>query len=710
MAFSVFNQHVQFPLQEPVLIFSVVLFVILLSPILLSRLKIPGIIGLILAGVALGPKGLHILENDSSFKLFGFVGLLYIMFLAGLDLDLGEFKKSKNKSIIFGCLTFIVPLSMGLTVFYGLLDYDLLPALLISSMFSTHTLVGYPIVGRLGITKNPAVTMAVGGTIITDTTVLLMLAVITGSVNGELDLAYFTQMGIAITLFLLVVFYVFPFISKWFFKNIKDDNTSHYIFVMAMVFFAAFMVEAAKIEPIVGAFMAGLSLNRLIPHASALHNKIEFVGNALFIPFFLISVGMLVDLRILLNGNAALIFAGIITFIALLSKWLAAFISQKIFKLSKMQRQLIFGLSSAHAAATLAIIKAGYDKNIISIEVLNGTIVLILITCLVAALITESSGKKLVISELEMAPTRSELIEKILLPIENYLGLEYLVDFATGLKRPNSSRPLYALQVISAADVEGEELSISNRLMESVLQQGKRNNQFILPLTKTDINRGNGIVHTIHEEGITEVVIPWQEKVQLTERLFGTDVEMILNNSEKTVWISRMIHPFKTFNRIVVLYPANAQYELGFALWIRKVVVLARHLNARINFYGPADGFDKIEAQLSEDSQDIIAHMSIESTDDFARLSQYATKEDLIISITARKGTLSYQTYMDDMSTLMYRYFRQSSFVLLYPEQNPTETMATAIRPDEIDITGIQENIGKVSKSMRQIFRSKKSN
>ncbi len=698
-------ENIKFPLQEPVLIFSVVLFVILFSPIILSRLKVPGIIGLILAGVALGPNGLHILENDSSFKLFGFVGLLYIMFMAGLDLDLKEFRTTGNKSLTFGVLTFAIPLSLGMCVFYGLLNYDLLPALLISSMFSTHTLVGYPIVGRLGISRNLAVNMAVGGTIITDTAVLLMLAVITASVDGQLDTLFWTRLGISLTLFFGVVFYLFPLISRWFFKNIKDDNTSHYIFVLAMVFLAAFLVEAAKIEPIVGAFMAGLSLNRLIPHQSALHGKIEFVGNALFIPFFLISVGMLVDLKVLLQGNNAIIFATIITSIALLSKWLAAWISQMVFKLSRAQRQLIFGLSSAHAAATLAIIKAGYDKQIIDIYVLNGTIILILITCLVASLVTEVAGKKLVIDEVELAPTRSDLNEKILLPIENHLGLQYLVSFSLALKRPGSKVPLFALSIEESGNQSEEENELNRILMDKVIQQGNIGHDYIVPLKKTDINKANALIHTMQEENVTEVVIPWQEKVHLTERLFGTDLDMMLNNTEKTVWISRMIHPVSTFKRIVVLYPENTQYEIGFALWVRKIVLLGQRFDARINFYGPSSGFEKIINLLAEETQQIIAHSSLESWEDYSKLSGIVDKEDLIFAISARKGTLSYQSYLDNMSQLMYRFFRLNSFVLVYPEQNPSETLATAIRPDEIDITAIQENIGKVRKKVTRIFK-----
>ena len=698
-------ENIKFPLQEPVLIFSVVLFVILFSPIILSRLKVPGIIGLILACVALGPNGLHILENDSSFKLFGFVGLLYIMFLAGLDLDLKEFKNSGSKSLTFGILTFIVPLSIGMYVFYGLLGYKLLPALLIASMFSTHTLVGYPIVSRLGISRNLAVNMAVGGTIITDTAVLLMLAVITASVDGELDSFFWTRLGISLAVFFVVVFYLFPIISRWFFKNIKDDNTSHYIFVLAMVFLAAFLVEAAQIEPIVGAFMAGLSLNRLIPHQSALHSKIEFVGNALFIPFFLISVGMLVDLRVLLHGNAAVIFACIITSIALFSKWLAAWISQLVFKLSRAQRQLIFGLSSAHAAATLAIIKAGYDKHIIDAYVLNGTIVLILVTCLVASLVTEVAGKKLVINEAEIAPTRSDLNERILLPVENYLGLQYLVSFALALKRPSSKTPLYALTIVETGNPTEEENELNRILTDKVIQQGNLEHDYIVPLAKTDINKVNALIHAMQEENITEVVIPWQEKVHLTERLFGTDLDMMLNNTEKTVWISRMIHPVNTFKRIVVLYPENAQYEIGFALWVRKIVLLGQRFNARINFYGPSAGFDKIIALLAEETQQIIAHSSLDSWEDYSKLSAIVDKEDLIFSVSARKGTLSYQSYLDNMSQLLYRFFRLNSFILLYPEQNATETLSTSIRAEEIDITAIQENIGKVGKKVTRIFK-----
>ncbi|HEX4888512.1 MAG TPA: cation:proton antiporter [Luteibaculaceae bacterium] len=697
------NTPLRLPLEEPVLIFSVVLFVILLSPIILSRFKIPGIIGLILAGVALGPKGLHILENDSSFRLFGFVGLLYIMFLAGLDLELSEFKKTRNNSIVFGLLTFLIPLGLGFAAFYWGMKFEPLPSLLIGSMFSTHTLVGYPIVSRLGLNKNVAVNTAVGGTILTDTAALLVLAVITQSVSGELSLGFWVETFVAMALFLTITLAGFPLVARWFFKNIKDDNTSHYIFVLAMVFMAAFLVGVAHMEPIVGAFIAGLALNKLIPNRSELHSKIEFVGSALFIPFFLISVGMLVDIRVLLAGQLTWIIIGVLVVVAMFSKWIAALLTQRIFGFSAHQRQLIFGLSSAHAAATLAIIKAGFDRGIIGIEVLNGAVVLILVSCLIAAIITENAGKKLVISERLAAPQKSELTEKILIPVENYLGMDYLVDFAHGICRNPKRFPLYALQITTPPGIDDSDLEITHRLMDKIVQRSHDQGERIIPLTRSDINKGSGVVHTINEEEISEVVIPWHERNLLSERIFGSDTEMLINSTHKTLWICRMIHPVETYKSIVVIYPENAEYEPGFTLWNQKIMLLAKKLGANINYYGPKNAYQHIIEQMDELDYPIIAHDELTDPMALTRLSQFTDKTHLIVTINARKGSLSYHSSMDQVGDTMYRFFRQSSFVLVYPEQNHGEAIAGSFKPEELDVTVIQENLGKV----RKIFKTR---
>jgi Kef-type K+ transport system membrane component KefB len=387
------------PLQNPVLIFSLVLFIILLSPILLSKLNIPGIIGLILSGVAIGPFGFNILAKTSAIDLFSTIGLLYIMFIAGLELDLNQFKINRNKSLVFGFLTFIIPLSIGFPVCHYFLGFNLQASLLTASMFATHTLVAYPIVSKLGISKNQAVAVAVGGTILTDTAVLILLAVIIGSHNGSLNQEFWIRLIVSLSIFSGIMFLIIPRIAKWFFRKLESEKHSHYIFVLSVVFFSAFLAEVAGVEPIIGAFVAGLSLNKLIPHSSALMNRVEFIGNSLFIPFFLISVGMLVNVRVIFQGNNALIVAVTLTAVAIGSKWIAAYLTRKIYHFTKAEGSIIFGLSGAHAAATLAVILVGYNAGILNEYVLNGTIILILITCVVASFVSEKAAKKILIEQ-----------------------------------------------------------------------------------------------------------------------------------------------------------------------------------------------------------------------------------------------------------------------------------------------------------------------
>ncbi|MEG0850665.1 MAG: cation:proton antiporter, partial [Flavobacterium sp.] len=419
--FKHFLQEFELPLSNPVLIFSLILFIILLSPILLKKINIPGIIGLIISGVIIGPHGLNILAKNSAIDLFSTIGLLYIMFIAGLELDMNEFKANRNKSLLFGFFTFILPLSVGFPVCFYLLKYDFNASFLTASMFATHTLVAYPIVSKLGIAKNQAVAITVGGTILTDTAVLIILAVIMGSAQGSLNQAFWIKLGVSLAIFSAIMFLVIPRIAKWFFKKLESEKHAHYIFVLSVVFFAAFLAEVAGVEPIIGAFVAGLALNPLIPHSSALMNRIEFIGNSLFIPFFLISVGMLVDISVILSGPTALIVAATLSVVAIFGKWIAAFFTQIVFKYTKTERQLIFGLSSAHAAATLAVILVGFKAKILDENILNGTIILILITCIVASFATEKAAKKIAICEEEVSTEDADkdqiLDEHILIPL-----------------------------------------------------------------------------------------------------------------------------------------------------------------------------------------------------------------------------------------------------------------------------------------------------
>ncbi|WP_214073210.1 cation:proton antiporter [Mucilaginibacter sp. dw_454] len=392
------SQQFHIPFTNPVLIFTLILFIILLSPILMAKIRVPGIVGFIVAGIIIGPYGTNLLTKNAAVELFSTIGLLYIMFIAGVELDMAGFKAKKHKSLLFGLFTFAIPIIIGFPVCYWLLGYPLLTSLLTASMFATHTLVAYPIVSRYGVSKNEAVAVTVGGTILTDTAVLIILAVIIGANNGGLTPAFWFQLIVSLIIFTLIVVLLVPYIAKRFLAIPEKEKTTHYVFILTCLFFSAFLSQLAGLEPIIGAFIAGLALNRLIPRPSALMKNIDFVGNAIFIPFFLISVGMVVNLHVLFAGWEAIVVAISLTIVALAGKWLAAFFTQQIFKYSNTQRKLMFGLSSSHAAATLAIILIGYKQHIIDANILNGTIILILVTCMVASFATEPAAKQIALS------------------------------------------------------------------------------------------------------------------------------------------------------------------------------------------------------------------------------------------------------------------------------------------------------------------------
>ncbi len=702
-----------FPLKDPIPIFVIVLFIILLAPILLRKLRIPSIIGLILAGMAIGDHGFNLIAKGS-IDLFGKAGLLYIMFLAGLELDMADFRKNRYKSIVFGFFTFIIPLGLGFVLCYYLLHFNLMASLLVSSMFSTHTLVAYPLASRMGITKNEAVTIAVGGTMITDTAVLLILAVITGAVEGQLNQGFWLKLTVSFLLFALAVLWGFPFIGRWFFKKIKDDQTSHFIFVLAMVFLAAFLAEIAGVEGIIGAFLAGLALNQLIPHTSTLMNRISFAGNALFIPFFLISVGMLVDLRVLLKGYEALFIAGVLTAMAISTKWLAAFFTQKIFRYTSTQRNIIFGLSTSHAAATIAIILIGYNIKIVDENVLNGTIILILITCMVGSFITANSGKKIAVIESSRIPDIINIQEKVMIPVDDPAHTEGLVDFSIMMNNQPQKAPVYLLTVMQDETGLKEKVLLNNKNMEEVIRKGMETNTVVQPVTRVDLNTASGIARAVKEMLISDVVMEWTDKTQSTtgflfNSLFGTTTQNILDSVWETVYICRFNYPLNATERIILLLSKNAEYEIGFQHWIKRITTLSRQAGARIMVCSCAPTQKAFEKELSKNRITAeVFYKSLDGIENYFMVADDFRSNDLIVVVGARKGTVSYQSYMETIPSRLVRQFDRNNLMLLYPEQRQAETPEVGMKPEDIVLTPIQDqidNINRLGRIVRRAFK-----
>lgn len=665
----------ELPLGNPVLVFSLILFIILLAPILLKRLNIPGIIGLILAGIVIGPNGFNILEKNSAVDLFSTIGLLYIMFIAGLELDMNEFKSNRNKSLLFGLFTFIFPLGIGFPVCYYLLGYDFNASFLTASMFATHTLVAYPIVSKLGVSKNQAVAITVGGTILTDTAVLIILAVILGSSQGSLNSEFWIRLIVSLTIFSAIMFLIIPRIAKWFFRKLESEKHSHYIFVLSMVFLAAFLAEVAGVEPIIGAFVAGLALNKLIPHSSALMNRIEFIGNALFIPFFLISVGMLVDVSVILSGPTALIVAGTLSVVALLGKWIAAFFTQLAFKYSKAQRQLIFGLSSAHAAATLAVILVGYRAEILDENILNGTIILILTTCIVASFATEKAAKMIVIESEDdidsVVESNGVQSEQILLPIANVSNIEKLLEFSIFIKDKKSSNPVSILSVVSNNDEAEINILKTRNKLEQFVKQASASETEVNIITTIDHNAASGITRISRELMANIIVLGWPQRVGFIDKLIGEKMDSILSNTDKTTFICHLEKPLVLHKRIVVTSPPFSEHEAGFGLWLTKIAKLAQELSVPIQIYCNNATKKAVEKVIAKAK--LTASITIKlftDWEDFLILSRHIQEDDLFVLVSARKGATSYSNILDNLPTKLENHFSRNSRFVIYPQQH----------------------------------------
>jgi Kef-type K+ transport system membrane component KefB len=665
------NVSFELPLKEPVLVFSLVLFVILLAPRLAKKIRLPGIIGLILAGVLIGPNGFHLLNRDISIVLFGTVGLLYIMFIAGLEIDMNDFKKNRNKSIIFGVLSFLCSQIGGFVVAYYGLKFSLPASILFGSMLGSHTLLAYPIASKLGISKSRSTTIAVGGTIIADLLSLLVLAVIADSARGQLNAAFWIRLIVSLTIYVAVVVWGLPRLGRWFFRNVESEGVSQYIFVLASVFVTAFLAEVAGLEPIIGAFLAGLVLNRLIPHTSPLMNRIEFVGNALFIPFFLISVGMLVDLRVLLLGIDAWIVAGTMIVVAISGKWLAAFIVQKLFHYTVEERNVIFGLTNARAAATLTAVLIGYDLQILNENVLNGTILMILVTCVVSSLVVENQGRKLAITESQQAPDLSASPNRILVPISNPATIEQLIDFAILIKDNHSDEPIYPLSVVKEADNTQEQLVASKKMLGKAILHASATEHSVQLVSRIDVNIASGILRAIRELMITEVVIGWNGKVSATERIFGSVLDNLLLESQQMIMVCKILHPLNTMSRVVVAVPPNAELEKGFFGWVHNLKLIASQIGADVHFLAGSAAIAALKNIMNQTKPSVTAtYESFEKWDQFAELASKITTNDLFMVISARHTTLSYHNFLDKIPKLLARHFGPFSFVIIYPQQN----------------------------------------
>ena len=666
------------PLADPVLKFLLILLIILAAPLLLNKLRIPHLLGLIIAGAIIGPHGFNLVLRDSSIILSGTAGLLYIMFLAGLEIDMADFKRNSTKSLAFGMYTFLIPMILGTVVGIWVLRFNVLTSVLLASMFASHTLIAYPIISKLGISKNKAVSITVGGTMITDTLALLVLTIIVGMATGQVNDMFWIRLGVSILIFALIVLFGFPFIGRWFFKHVHD-NISQYIFVLVMVFLGSFLAQVAGMEAIIGAFLSGLALNHLIPQSSPLMNRVEFVGNAIFIPFFLLGVGMLIDYRTFFTSFETIKVGLIMIIVATAAKYIAAWMPQKTFHLSTDQRSVIFGLSNAQAAATLAAVMVGYnvitgtDANgepirLLNESVLNGTILMILVTCTIASFAAQKGAHNIAAQDISDKEENKKESEHILIPVSNEETVEELVNLSLAIKSPQNKNGLFALKVIDNHHSDEKALKQSRRVLQTAVNTAAATDTQMKDLLRYDLSVSNAIASVVKDRDITDLGVGLHKEKDIPAAFLGHIVESVLAESSVSTFIYKPAQPISTVRRHLIIIPELAEKEIGFNQIIFRLRNVTQNTGAATVFYGSEATLNALKKLLAKKSGEA-SYIEFNDWDDFLIVFRDIKPDDTMWIILSRKEGLSYAPAMARIPKYLNKYFQANSFVLAYPVQ-----------------------------------------
>ncbi len=658
-----------FPITDPTWIFFIVLSIILLAPMVLERLRVPSIVGMILAGIAIGPHGGEVLNRDASFELFGKVGLYYIMFLASLEMNLQDVEKIRWKALVFGLLTFAIPIVVGTAANLWILGTAAATAVLMGAMYASHTLLPYPIVLRYGVAQRLSVNLAVGSTIVADTLTLLVLAVVGGIFKEHTTGMYWVWLVVKIILIGAFIIYAFPRVSRWFFRRV-NDGVVQYIFVLGMVFLGAGLMEIVGMEGILGAFLVGFVLNKQIPATSPLMNHIEFIGNALFIPYFLIGVGMLIDVSALMDLRAVEV-AVVMIVVSIGTKWAAAFAAQRLYGLSKLDRRLMFGLTTARAAATLAIVLVGYrimmpnGERLFGEEVLNGTMILILVTCICSSFTTESASRLLAAS----SPTvgqKTHTEDRLVIALSNPDTVDPLVNLALMLRRPKSALPLSAVNIVLEGNEERQRQGRKD--LERAAHIAAAANVRMLTHSRWSVNVVSGLTHAMKELDASDLIIGLHQRARIFETFFGQLSTDLVSSVDRQIIVYRSFMPINTVRRIHLVVPKKAEYEPYFGLWAERIARLSAQLSCTVEVYSGEITLNAVEEYWKKNRLNVAAQYHVyHSWKDYLPLAHNVKTDHLVCFVLARQGNISRHNYMEQLATQLERYFSSRNLMLIYP-------------------------------------------
>ena len=675
-----------FPITDPTLIFFVVLLIILFAPIIMSKLRIPHIIGMVLAGVVIGHYGLDILERDMSFEILGSVGLYYIMFLAGLEMDTESVKKKSSQFLVFGLLTCLIPLGMTYVMARMLLHYSDAASFLLGCIMASNTLIAYPIIGRYGLQRHPSVQLSVGSSMISLFMALVMIAALATFYTENINANNLFSFLLPLSIFLLklVAFmagsvYLIPKIARYFLRR-YSDAVMQYIFVLAVMFLSAALSNLIGLEGIFGAFLSGLILNRYIPKVSPLMNRIEFIGNAVFIPYFLIGVGMLINVRTLFSGAQVLWVVFLIAFFGTFGKAVAAYISSLLFHLPQRDGNMMFGLTSAHAAGAIAMVMVGMRLEVapsiflVNDDMLNGVVMMILVTCVISTMMTEHASQQIVLEERGKWKEEGDMQnddEKVLLCVKYPEIAPQLLTLALLMRNQQLNRGLVALNVVYDDKDSAAGRQQGLQLLERLQQQAAAADVQMQTQVRLASNIANGIKHAFREFACSEIVMGMHVHTDISPKFWGEFIQSLYNGLNRQIVLTRFIQPLNTLRRIQVVVPSRAEFEPGFHRWLERLSRFAEQLDCRIQFHGRKESLVLIAEYINNSHPSVRAeYTAMGHWNELPQLATQVSDDHLFVVISARKGTISYKNAIDRLPDELQKYYPGKNLMIIFPDQH----------------------------------------
>ena len=667
-----------FPITDPTLIFFVVLLIVLFAPIIMGKLRIPHIIGMVLAGIVIGKYGLNILERDSSFELFGRVGLYYIMFLAALEMDMEGMKKNKSRLLIYGLLTCFIPFTLTFLMSVNLLHYSTKASLLLSCIMASNTLIAYPIVSRYGLQQKPSVTLSVGSSMLSLLIALVILAGLVASFGEHDGVLFWIFFAAKFAAYCGFMIFLIPRLTRWFLRR-YSDAVMQFIFVMAMLFMSAALSQIVGIEGVFGAFFAGLILNRYIPHISPLMNRLEFIGNALFIPYFLIGVGMLINVNLLFQGGHILWVIFCIVFFGTLGKAIAAYAACLGFRLPLSSGHMMFGLTSAHAAGSIAMVMVGMNiligpnTYLVNDDMLNGVVIMILFTCIISSLLTDWSSRKIILRDKELPEAEDEKKgndEKILIPVRYPEYADNLMDLALLVRNQKLNRGLVCLNVVYDDKDMRYNQEQGRQLLDHCSQLAAATDVRTQTQVRIAANIANGIKHAFNEFQCSEIIIGMHMHPERSPKFWGEFHQSLFNGLSRQIIMARVIQPLNTIRRIQVAVPSRAEFEPGFYRWLERLSRMAGNLDCRIQFHGRTETLALINEYIQNRHHEVRADYAVMNHwNEMPQLAAQISNDHMLVVITARKGTVSYKTALERLPEEITRFFSGTNLMIIFPDQ-----------------------------------------